>query len=270
MLTSLLAALHSSGYVILWLAAFIGALGVPIPMAPVLLAAGAFSAEGTFNVWVLAADIITATIAGNCLSYELGRRWGSRLLLGLPRVRIVGHFITAEMVARSRDLFHRHASWTLILTRTVLSSLGTVVNLVAGTELYPFQRFLFWDALGEGVGILSKLLLGYLVGASWRAAGDLLGLLSLSGVLIAVVGGIALIGHRLLRDLTAARTERTRPTLQGSTVQQGPQTGAPQPRVRASNVDSARLAAYSQRSPRRARSRSRGSQARMKRSAVKY
>lgn len=219
MLNALLTFLHSSGYVLLWLAAFAAAVGVPIPMAPVLLAAGAFATSDDINLGALALVVISATIAGNCVSYELGRRWGSRILVTLPHIRIVGHFITAEAVERSRLLFHRHASWTLILTRTILSSLGTVVNLLAGTELYPFARFLFWDALGEAVGIGGKLLLGYIVGQSWRAAGDALGLISLSGVIIVIFAALALIGHRLLVDLTSQRSVHSAPVTQDDSIQ---------------------------------------------------
>ena len=45
--------LHEYGYAALWLTVFIAAVGVPLPISLVLLAAGAFAVRGDFNIALL-------------------------------------------------------------------------------------------------------------------------------------------------------------------------------------------------------------------------
>src|SRR5205085_1765809 len=56
----------------------------------------------------------------------------------------------------------------------LFSALGAVINLVAGADPYPYHRFLLYDAVGETLGSLIPLILGYAFGASWEAMGNLL------------------------------------------------------------------------------------------------
>src|SRR2546429_6173880 len=89
-LTNLLEFLQAYGYPILWLYAFIAAFGVPLPVTLLLLAAGAFSAQGDFNVALLVAIATSASIAGDCAGYLVGRLWGSRVLNLRPRSPFCG------------------------------------------------------------------------------------------------------------------------------------------------------------------------------------
>ena len=64
-LSTLLNSLQSYGYPALWLSIFVAAVGLPLPIGLVLLAAGAFAALGDFNVIVLALIATSASVAGN-------------------------------------------------------------------------------------------------------------------------------------------------------------------------------------------------------------
>ncbi len=197
-LTPLLNFLQTYGYPLLWLSTFVASIGVPLPISLMLLAAGAFSAQGDFNVVVLAASATSAAIAGDCAGYLVGRQWGSRVLDWLPRSRVGKRFITPEATERSRRYFRRRGGWAILLTRFLLTALGGVTNLVAGTELFPFRSVLLYDASGEALGAIIPLALGFLVGASWEAVGDILGAVSLSALSLA---GIVVFIPSLLRSL---------------------------------------------------------------------
>ncbi|TMD57646.1 MAG: hypothetical protein E6I93_02390 [Chloroflexi bacterium] len=209
-LSTLLNSLQSYGYPALWLSIFVAAVGLPLPIGLVLLAAGAFAALGDFNVIVLALIATSASVAGDCLGYLIGRLLGSKPLEWLEQSRSGKRFISPRTVARSRLYFKRRGGWAIFLSRFLFSALGGIINLLSGIELFPFRYFLFCDIPGEAVGVVIPLALGFAFGASWEAVGDVLGAFSLFvvGLLLVIVLLIRLIrymcsvqrvktGHRL-------------------------------------------------------------------------
>lgn len=205
LVTPLLGFLHAYGYPLLWLITFIAAAGAPLPMSLLLLAAGAFWARGNLDVLLMTAVAASASVAGDCAGYLVGRIWGRRALDWLPRSRWGSRFISARAIERSRVSFQRHGGLAILLTRVFVSALGGVTNLVAGAESFPLRAFLLFDAIGEALSAGSTLGLGFAAGASWESAGDTLGLISL--VAIALVG-VAIVAQRL--PLQPARCARVR------------------------------------------------------------
>ena len=199
--------LHVYGYPLLFLITFIAAAGAPLPMSLLLLAAGAFWAQGDFDVVLLTAVTTSASVAGDSVGYLMGRVWGRRALDWLPRSRVGKRFISAHAIERSRVSFARHGGWAILLTRVFVSALGGVTNLVAGAESYPFRGFLLWDTAGEALSAATILALGFAVGASWEAVSNVLGAISLF-----VIGLICVVylAQRLWREYKRDRETRRR------------------------------------------------------------
>jgi membrane-associated protein len=95
--------------------------------------------------------------------------------------------------------------------RFLFSAFGGVINLVAGSDRYPYRRFLLYDIAGETLGAIILLLLGYLFGASWEAIGDLLGATS---TLVLALFLVIVFTSLLVRMLKRSRTRRIAFTLQ--------------------------------------------------------
>jgi membrane-associated protein len=170
----LLSGLQEYGYPVLWLSVFFASVGVPLPIGLMLLAAGAFAALGDFDIALLAVMALSASISGDSVGYLIGRRLGHKVLLWLA-----GRLLSAERIKRSQQYFKRRGAWAIFFSRFLFSALGGVVNLLAGTEEYPYRRFLLYDATGEMIGVLLPLSLGYAFGVSWEAVGDILAAASL-------------------------------------------------------------------------------------------
>ncbi|HKV56927.1 MAG TPA: VTT domain-containing protein, partial [Ktedonobacteraceae bacterium] len=204
-LTGLLNNLQAFGYPALWVSIFIAAVGLPLPIVLVLLAAGAFAALGEFNLVLLALISISASVAGDNLGYLIGRLWGSKVANWLEHSKLGRRFLKPDSVARSRLYFKKRGGWAIFLSRFLVAALGGIINLLAGTELYPYRNFLLFDIAGETVGALLPLLLGFAFGASWDAVGDVIGTLSLLvlGLLVVIYLFI-----RLLRYLRSAQKAR--------------------------------------------------------------
>ena len=203
LLPLLVTALQEYSYPVLWLIVFASSVGAPLPMSLILLAAGAFAAQGDFDLALLIVITVTASVCGDNTGYLLGRRWGSKLLEWLERPG-KRRLVPAHTITRSRTSFKRHGGWAIFLSRFLFSALGGVINLTAGAELYPYHRFLLYDSSGQVLGAVIPLSLGYIFGVSWEYVADILG--AFSGLALSLLLVIVLI-ISLLRLVQRSRAE---------------------------------------------------------------
>ena len=170
--------IQQSGYPALWLSIFVAAIGIPLPISFVLLAAGAFAALGDFNAFLLGGIAVTAAVCGDNVGYLIGRLVGVHVFTWLEdRHRF--NLISAQTLQKSQRYFRTRGGWAIFLSRFLVSALGGTINLLAGAEVYPYRRFLLLDICGETAGTVIFLALGYTFGASWEAIGDVIGTTSL-------------------------------------------------------------------------------------------
>lgn len=196
------------GYLLLFGWVLAEQIGLPLPAAPILLAAGALSAEGQMSfAAALLAGLAGATAADSAW-YVIGRRYGHRMLRRLCKMSME----PATCVRRTQESFGRRRGTTLLVAKFV-PGLATLAPPVAGQNGMSFGAFLLYDVLG------SVLWLGTMLAAG-RAFGDLLKrnthLLDWAGrfsgaLLVLGVAGFFLwrLGRRrmVLKELAAARVE---------------------------------------------------------------
>ncbi len=176
---------------------------MPLPISLVLLAAGAFAALGDFDIVLLTIVAVTASTCGDSVGYLIGRRLGHKVLIWLA-----GRLLPAERIKRSQEYFKRRGAWAIFLSRFLFSAFGGAVNILAGTEEYAYRRFLLYDVMGETIGALLPLSLGYVFGVSWEAVGDILGAISLFalGLLFTIYLTVRLI--RMIRQRTSTNVAK--------------------------------------------------------------
>jgi membrane-associated protein len=193
------------GYPALWGCIFIAAIGAPLPISLLLLAAGAFAAPGEFNIGLLTLIASSSAICGDCVGYLLGRWVGKQVLNWFTQQRRFG-FISPQVVQRAQVYFHRRGVWAIFLSRFLVSALGGPINILAGADSYPFRRFLIADISGEAINTLLPLTLGFVFGASWEAIGGLL--TTISALIVAMLIAIYLL-IRLIKTLKKERNIKT-------------------------------------------------------------
>ena len=172
-----ISALQQYGYPALWLIVFVAAAGAPISGSLLLFAAGALSALGDLNIFILFPVALSAAVMGDYLGYFIGRRVGMPLLTWLERQKRF-RWISPEALARGRVYFRQRAGWSIFITRFLIVVLGGPINLLAGLEQYPYRNFLFWDVSGQILGAIIPLGLGYIFAASWEEVAGLFGAFS--------------------------------------------------------------------------------------------
>ncbi|KAB2912312.1 MAG: DedA family protein [Hyphomicrobiaceae bacterium] len=166
----LLSALLVYGYPILGLILLFGAIGLPLPTGLSAAVAGSLSALGRMD-WLLAGAIaVLASIVGDMAAYAVGRAGSERFLQRWGRW--LGYMSTRR--ARAEALFEQWGGATILLTRTLISHLSSVVSVLAGLHGYRIHAFLAFDLLGRIIWTAAYMTLGYTLAGSLDAATEFL------------------------------------------------------------------------------------------------
>jgi membrane protein DedA with SNARE-associated domain len=176
----ILSALLHYSYAILALTLLLGAIGLPVPTGLAATVAGSLSAAGRVD-WLAAGLIaIAASVAGDAVTYGLGRGVSEQFLA--RRGRWFGY--TAARQAHAQALFARWGALTVLVTRTLVSHLSSVVSLLAGISRYRLAAFLSIALLGRALWTAAYMGLGYGIGGNLEYATDFLK--NLSGFLVSL------------------------------------------------------------------------------------
>ena len=204
-------------YWILWLNTLLHELGVPVPMTPTALVAGARVVTGGVSPLLLVVVIVVAMTIGNAAWFAAGRRYGSAVLKLLCRVSIspdtcvartegtfgrwgwsalvIGRFLPGVTLVAPPLAGALGMSWSKFLLLTIAgSALFGAVVVGAGILLYEQIEMLLQQVsmyTGEAAGILAALLALYIAWRWWRRR-------------IALAVGIPRIDVNELRALLAA------------------------------------------------------------------
>ncbi|MDR3793120.1 MAG: VTT domain-containing protein [Terracidiphilus sp.] len=196
------------GYLLLFAWVLVEQFGVPLPAAPVLLAAGALSAEGQLSFTLALAVGIAAALIADSGWFFIGRRYGHHVLRILCKLSLE----PTTCVRKTQDSFGRRQGLTLIFAKFV-PALATLAPPVAGENGMGFAAFLFFDGVGAALWVGALLAGGRFFGDLLKRdtsvldwAGRFSGALLILGIAIFFVG--RLIRRRMiLKELAAARLE---------------------------------------------------------------
>ena len=200
--------LLAHGYSVLFAWVLAEQLGAPLPATPLILAAGALSAQHQISFWfVLLAGVIACSIADSSWFF-VGRRFGHGV------VRLLCKFSLEPMVCvrRTENSLGGRRQLTIVFAKFV-PGVATVISPLAGRSNMPFAEFLAFDTLGSAIWLATLLLCGRLFGDALRRNPSLLDTAGrFSGVLLVTgIVGFFLVRlwrrHRTLRRLAASRLE---------------------------------------------------------------
>lgn len=170
--------------VLVFLVAFsesLALVGLFMPGAVLMFGFGALIGTGTVEFLPVAIWASTGAIAGDSVSFWLGRRFHQRL-------RVIWPFRThPTLMARATDFFYRHGGKSILLARFI-GPIRPVIPAVAGMLEMPTRRFLLMNALSGALWAPAYLLPGMLFAASLSLAAEVATRLAiLLGVLAALL-----------------------------------------------------------------------------------
>jgi len=167
------------GYAVLFGWVLLEQMGLPIPAAPLLIAAGALARAGKMNLTFALALALIAVILADLFWYSLGRYRGGRILKLLCRISLEPD----SCVRRTENLFVRHGVHSLLVAKFV-PGLNTAAPSLAGIFRMPVRRFMIFDFLGALLWVVSVTSLGLIFSDQLKQIA-----LRWSGWLVAVLAG---------------------------------------------------------------------------------
>ena len=145
------------GLPLIFAAVFVEQMGVPLPALPWLLAAGALSATGQFNLVLGLLVTVAACLVADAMWFYLGRYRGNQVLGLLCRISLEPD----SCVRRTQNVFTKYGLPGVLVAKFV-PGMSTVAPPVAGMSKVSAGRFLFVDGIGSFLYGASLLGLGYL------------------------------------------------------------------------------------------------------------
>jgi membrane protein DedA with SNARE-associated domain/rhodanese-related sulfurtransferase len=196
------------GYLLIFAWVLVEQLGIPLPATPVLLAAGALSAQKHLRFSQALVVAVAAVLIADSIWFFIGRRHGHRVLRLLCRLSLE----PTTCVRRTQDSFGRRRGLLLIFAKFV-PGLGLLTPPVAGENGMAWWAFLLFDGFGATLWVGTLLAAGRFFGDLLRRNPNLLhwaGRFSGLLVLLGVAGLLAArVIHRreVLKKLAASRLE---------------------------------------------------------------
>ncbi len=159
--------LERYGYFLVFGTALIEQLGMPVPAAPVLLAAGALAASGGLSAALAILLASTAAVVADSVWYSLGRRRGTPVLALLCRISLEAD----SCVSRTQAVFRKLGSAALLVAKFV-PGLSTVAPPLAGITRMPLWRFLLLDLCGSALWSGVYVFLGFVFSHQLEQVGE--------------------------------------------------------------------------------------------------
>jgi membrane protein DedA with SNARE-associated domain/rhodanese-related sulfurtransferase len=196
------------GYLLLFAWVLVEQFGIPLPATPVLLAAGALSADQKVNFATALLAGVVACLISDSSWFFIGRRYGHHVLRLLCKLSME----PTICVRKTQDSFGRRRGTTLLYAKFI-PGLSTLSAPVAGQNGMSYPSFLAFDLVGATLWTGTLLLAGRLFGDALKKdpslfdwVGRFSGVLLLIGILGWFIGRIYR-RRLLLRQLVKARLE---------------------------------------------------------------
>jgi membrane protein DedA with SNARE-associated domain len=146
------------GWPILFAWVFADQAGIPVPVVPLLLGAGALAGVQRLSLSLAIALAVAATLLADLAWYALGRRHGARALGVLCRITLEPD----SCVRRAQQLFLQHRLRALLIAK-FLPGVNPLAAGLAGAVGVGLARFLAYDLGSAVVWAGTWTVLGYVM-----------------------------------------------------------------------------------------------------------
>jgi membrane protein DedA with SNARE-associated domain/rhodanese-related sulfurtransferase len=129
--------------------------GLPIPVVPTLMTAGAIAGQNATQIGEIMLAGISGALIGDFFPYWCGRRYGQRFLGVLCRISFSPDFC----VRQTEMLFAKVGPWSLLVAK-FFPGLSLVSVAMAGVTKMSVPAFLLLDGLGKVLFVGAMVALG--------------------------------------------------------------------------------------------------------------
>jgi membrane-associated protein len=155
--------------------------GFVFPGETAIVVAGVLASQQRVSLPILLIIIVASAIVGDSVGYEIGRRFGDRLL----DTRVLRKH--RDKLGRAQHLLRRRSALAVFIGRFT-ALLRAIMPALAGSARMPYGRFLVFNALGGITWGVGYTVGGYLAGTAFEQVAQWAG-----RVLAIAVAAVALI-----------------------------------------------------------------------------
>ncbi len=176
-------------------------IGFVLPGETSVIVAGVVASQGRVNVVTVAILVVVAAIVGDSLGFEIGKRYGHRLI-ELPFMRS-----RHAALERALDGLRRRGA-TYVFVGRFTAFLRAVMPGLAGMSRLSYRRFLMANAAGALIWGVTYTLLGYFAGSALGSILKYSGWAGI-GILVIVIGLVVGLHYRKKRREAGVEREWT-------------------------------------------------------------
>jgi membrane protein DedA with SNARE-associated domain len=157
--------------------------GFVFPGETAIVVAGVLASQQRVSLPILLIVIVASAVIGDSVGYEIGRRFGDRLLdtKALRKHR--------DKLGRAQHLLRRRGALAVFIGRFT-ALLRAIMPALAGSARMPYGRFLVFNALGGITWGIGFTVGGYLAGTAFEQVAQWAG--RVLAIVVAVVALIAI------------------------------------------------------------------------------
>ena len=156
-IAQILAFVARHGYVLLFLWVLAEQSALPLPSAPLMLAAGALIHDGRLHFGAAILCCVTGALVADAMWFELGRSRGRQVLRLVCRVSLEPD----SCVRQTENAFLKYGMRSLLVSKFV-PGLNAVAAPLAGHSGAPYLRFALYDIAGSLIWSGAYIYVGYL------------------------------------------------------------------------------------------------------------
>ena len=145
------------GYALLFFWILFEQLGLPIPAAPLLIAAGVLAGVGQLDLALVLGVALIASLLSDHVWYQIGYHRGRKVLSLLCRISLDPD----SCVRKTQKIFTRHGVRSLLVAKFI-PGMTALAPPLAGVFRMPRLRFLLFDGLGAFFWVGIFISVGYL------------------------------------------------------------------------------------------------------------
>jgi membrane-associated protein len=173
--------------------------GFVFPGETAIIVGGVLASQGRLSIPLLLIIVVVSAVVGDSVGYEIGRKYGTRLLNTRPMRRHLGKVDKAQALIRRRGAFAVFIGRFTALLRALMPAL-------AGSARLPYRKFLLFNAIGGIVWGVGFTLGGFFLGTAFEHTAQLLGRgLAGAAAVLVVIAAVVWSVRRHRGDATGER-----------------------------------------------------------------
>lgn len=135
-------------------------MGLPFPESIILILGGFMAYSGRMDLYYTVSACYAGVMAGDMLSYHMGRRWGDQII----RKTTLNGWLSPERWDKVKEHFSRHENKTILISRFI-PGIRVAAHVMAGVLKVRTIKFFLLNSVAALINVPLTVYVGYVFGS---------------------------------------------------------------------------------------------------------